>query len=199
MASDVQIVNLAAVLLGQSRIANLTENSKMAREANAIYEIVRNSLLATYNWTFAKERAALPALVDVPAFQFSVKYQLPADCCRLVELADLYVGVDLTDYRGSDMSEFEIEGDKILTNFAAPLNIKYIKRVTDPARFSDPFVLSFGAKLAWHLAEAITQSNSKKENAERVYMRSISDAVRANAIQMPPRKLADDEWVMSRL
>lgn len=199
MASDVQIVNVAATLLGQGRVVNLSENSKMAREANAMYEIVRNALLSSYDWTFAKTRAALPALVGAPAFQFSARYQLPTDCCRLVELADHYVGMDLTDYRGSNTVEFEIEGQEILTDFAAPLNIKYIRRETNPAKFSDPFVFALGAKLAWHLAEAITQSNTKKDNAEKVFLRSIGDAVRANAIQLPPKKLADDEWVMSRL
>ncbi len=199
MASEVEIVNAALTLLGEGRITSLGDDVKAAREATAVFEIRRDALLAGYTWSFAKTRTQLSALVDVPLFGFALKYQLPSDCLRIVMVGDHYVGLDLTDYRGTPTEEFMIEGREILTDLSAPLNFRYIKRVTDTSQFSSNFVAALAADLAAVLAEPLTQSDSKRERAEATLRREISLAVRANAIELPPSKLADDEWLMARL
>lgn len=199
MATIVDIVNVGLTLLGESRIASLLDNSKPAREANAIYEQVRDSLLAGYTWSFAKARAQLPASATPPLFEYANAFQLPAGCLRITMVGDFYVGVDLTDYRGSPTQEFTIEGREILTNLGAPLNLKYINRVEDSTQFSPNFCSAFSAKLAEKLAESLTQSDSKRGRAEAAFNNEIRLAIRANAIELPPQKFADDEWIMSRL
>lgn len=199
MASSVDIVNLALTLLGEERISSIDDDVKPAREAKAVYDIARDAALAGYDWAFAFDRASLSALADAPAFEYSLQYQLPSDCLRLRYVGDHYVGIDMTDYRGAPTEEFTIEGRKILTNLSAPLHIKYVTRVTDPGQYSANFVAAFGAKLATYLAEPITQSDTKRDRAEAQFKTEISLAVRANAIQLPPKKLPDDEWLLSRL
>lgn len=199
MASDVEIVNVALVLLGESRIISLDDNLKPAREAKAIYAITRDALLASYDWSFAKTRAQLPAVVTAPLFQYGYAYQLPVDCLRVVFVGDHYVGADLTDYRGTPTDEYAIEGRQILTDMGAPLNVRYIKRVTDPTQFASPFVRALGCQLAVDLCETLTQSETKRTRADNEFKNAIRLAVRANAIEKPPSKLADDEWVLSRL
>lgn len=199
MASEVDIVNVALTLLGESRITSLDDRSKPAREAKALYAITRDALIAAHDWNFAKARAALPALADAPLSQFDTKYQLPSDCLRLLMLNDYYVGLDLTDYRGSPTEEYSIEGREILTNWSAPLNVSYIKRVTDAQQFDPAFIKVLGCQLAMDLCEPLTQSDTKYQKAERQFGREINNAIRINAISLPPRKLADDEWIMSRL
>lgn len=199
MSTQIDIVNEALTLLGSSRIMSLTDGIKAAREANAIYDTTRDSLLGAYNWSFAKTRAQLPASATPPAFQYAAAYPLPTDCLRLIFVGDYYVGVDLTDYRGSPTEEFTIEGREILTNYGAPLNIKYVKRLTDTTQYSPNFVTSFAAKLAEKLAEPLTQSGTKRDRATAAFNAEIKLAIRANAIELPPQKLADDEWILSRL
>jgi hypothetical protein len=199
MSTVVEIANLALTLLGESRIMALTDNSKPAREINAVVDQTRDALLAGYNWSFAKTRAQLPASTDVPAFEYARKFPLPVDCLRLTFVSDYYVGLDLTDYRGGPTELFTIEGRDILTNEGAPLNVKYIKRITDSTNFSANFSYSFAAKLAEALAETLTQSDTKRARAAEMFAKEIRLAVRAGAIELPPQKLADDEWVMSRL
>ena len=199
MSSEVEIVNAALTLLGEGRIASLADDVKAAREATAVFSIRRDALLAGYTWSFAKTRAQLSALVDAPPFGFTLKYQLPSDCLRIVMVGDYYTGLDLTDYRGSPTEEFMVEGREILTDLGAPLNLRYIKRVTDTSQFSSNFTAAFAADLAEVLAEPLTQSESKRERASAVLRREISMAVRANAIELPPSKLADDEWLIARL
>jgi len=198
MASDVQIGNICLTLLGETRITSLDDAVKPAREIKAIYETTRDGLLAAYNWSFAKDRAQLSALADTPLFDYGYQYQFPSDCLRITFVGDHYVGVDLTDYRGYETEEFTIEGRKILTDMGAPLNIKYIKRIVDASQFHVCFVEALGGRLAAKLAETFTQSASKREAAERYERRYLLEAIRANAIELPPQKFADDEWVMSR-
>ena len=198
MASDVEVVNLALTLLGEARIMSLDDDVKPAREAKAIFTIVRDALLSGYNWSFAKTRALLPALADVPPFEFSVKYQLPSDCLRIVMAGEFYVGIDLTDYRGSPVEEYTIEGRELLCNWSAPLQLKYIRRITDGGQFSANFTKAFGCQLAADLTEPLSQSNQKREAALKAFDKEISLAIRANAIELPPQKMSDDEWIISR-
>jgi hypothetical protein len=198
-ASDVSIVNIALSALGEARILSLDDNLKQAREAKTIYEAVRDSLLAAYNWSFAKTRVQLSALASPPAFGYGVQYQLPTDCLRLLFVNEEYAGLDLTDYRGSPTDLYTIEGRRILTDIGAPLNIRYIKQETDPQQFAPNFVTAFACALAERLAEPLTQSATKREQATAALKREIGLAVRANAIELPPQKLADDEWIVSRL
>ena len=66
MASNVQIANSALTKLGAARIMSLSDNKKEAREINAIFELRRDHLLRSHNWSFAMERTTLPALDDTP-------------------------------------------------------------------------------------------------------------------------------------
>jgi hypothetical protein len=118
---------------------------------------------------------------------------------RIIKVADHYVGVDLTDYRGYPVEEFTIEGRKILTDLPAPLQLQYVKRVTDTALFPPTFTMAFAAELAAKLCEPLAQSNTKRQLAENTRNMEISKAVRSNAIELPPQKLPDDEWLLSRL
>lgn len=199
MAADADIVNFALTILGENGIVALTDDVKPAREANKIYAITRNSLLSGYNWSFAMTRTTLAADVTPPAYDFALAYTLPADCVRVVLVNEIYAGLDLTDYRGSPVEDFTLEGGKILTNYSSPIKLRYVKRITDPSKFTDSFYTAFGAKLAWELAETLTQSDAKQARAESRFHHEIANAIRSNAIELPPKKLADDEWVMSRL
>jgi hypothetical protein len=200
MASNVDIVNAGLTLIGESRIMSLDEESKPAREAKAIYDITRDALIAAHNWSFAKARANLPALSEPPTgSQFSVKYQLPVDCLRVLMVGETYVGVDLSSYRSAPSADFSIEGRAILSNSGAPLPITYLSNAIDSTLYSANFVESLATKIAAVLAEPITESNTKRMRAEEAHQKALSDAVRANAIELPPQALPDDEWLMSRL
>lgn len=199
MATDVGVANLALTLLGESRIISLDDDVKPAREAKAIFEMVRDALLGGYTWSFAKTRTTLPADATPPAFGYANQFQLPSDCLRIVMVNELYAGLDLTDYRGSPTEDFTIEGRKILTDYSAPLKLRYIKRITDPSLYQANFTKVFGCQLAVDLCEALTQSNAKKTAAEQALGRELRLAVRANAIELPPNRLADDDWIVSRL
>lgn len=206
-ATIVEIVNMALTRLGESRIVSMADNTKPAREADAIYGTTKDSLLAGYNWSFAKTRAILTASVTPPAFEYSLAYNLPADCLRVLFVGDYYAGIDMTDARGAPTELFTIEGRQILTDMGTmtppstdnKMNIKYVKKEDDVTKFSANFTSALVAKLAEILAEPLTQSDTKRARAEAAFKDEIRLAIRANAIELPPQKLADDEWILARL
>jgi hypothetical protein len=198
MASDVDIANYALTLLGEARIASLDDEVKAARECKAVYDIARDAILGAYNWRFAFTRALLPALSEAPAFGYDRQFQLPVDCLRIVMVGEFFAGVDLSDYRNAQTAEWTIEGRKLLTDYAAPLPLVYVFRNMDAAQYAPSFVKAFGSELAEQLAEPLTQSDTKRDRATAAKRDAIRLAVRENAIQLPPEKLPDDEWLLSR-
>ena len=200
MASNVEIANSALTKLGASRITALTDNVKAAREINAIFELRRDYLLRTHNWSFAMTRASLPALDETPAWGYTTLYQLPTDCLRVVQVNDTWVVPGLADYTsGPDSEPYKITGRRIETDIGAPLKLRYIKRVTDPAQFDAAFVEVFASDLADQVCEALTQSNTKREATRAVLRQSLLEAVRSNAIELPPEAIPDDSWILSRM
>lgn len=199
MASEVEIVNVALTLLGESRIVSLDDPVKAAREAKAIFEVNRNALLAGYSWSFSLFRTSLPALADAPEWGFSYKFRIPNGCLRVVQIGDYFPGLDLTDYRGAPTEDYIIEGRNILTSLSAPLKFRGVNTITDTAQFAASFVKTLAAYLAMDLAEPLTGSDTKRGRAGEALAREIRLAIQANAIELPPKKLADDEWLMSRL
>lgn len=200
MANTIQIINSALTKLGAKRITALTDNVKEAREMNAIYELRRDACQRAHNWSFAIERTTLPALSDAPSWGYAYAYQLPSDCLRVVQVNDIWVIPGLADYiSGVDDEPFKIEGRKIVSDWSAPLKLKYIKRVTDASQFDALFAEYYACDLAVNVCEALTQSNTKKESAKDDLQQALLDAIRANAIELPPQPIPDDSWVMSRI
>lgn len=200
MASSVDIANSALTKLGEARITSLTDNVKAAREINAIFELRRDALLRAFNWNFAMARAQLSALSDAPSWGYSLQYQLPADCLRPVQVSEHYVIPGMADYiGGADNEPFRIEGRTIVTDITAPLKVRYIQKVTNTGQYDALFVEVFASDLAMHTAWALTQSNTKKQDAREDKRVALLEAIRANAIELPPQSVQDDSWIMSRL
>ncbi len=208
MPSDVDIANLALTKLGQQRILSFTDNVKSARSLNAIYAMERDNEIRAHQWSFAMKRVLLPALVDVPAFGYNHAYQLPDDYLKLIQAGRFSPGgmgdvisPGSTRVLGLvvDGSDYRIEGSTIVTNFPAPLGIRYMRRVTDPNQFDACFVKAFASRLAMEMAEDLIQTANKRTLAQGEYKEAIIAAIRANAIELPPDPLPDNSWVIARL
>lgn len=199
MASQAEICNRALTKLGASRITAITDNNKSARTMAALWDTVRRAELRKRNWNFAIKRDSLPALSAAPAWGFGVAYQLPSDFLRLVQLSDIYIVPGLTDYREGDDSAYAIEGQTLLTDFSAPVKIRYIRDITDTGAFDSLFVEVMASKLAYEGCYEITQSNQGRDAAAQDYKSAVVEAARANAIEKPPQGFPDDSWVFGRL
>lgn len=192
MASTIEICNQALTKIGSTRITSLLDDSKQAASLNAIYDIKRQAELAAHPWVFAMGRAQLPALATAPLFGWAREFPLPTDFLRMVEVGEYFVLYQ------PDVVLFEIEGNSILCDEGSPLNIRYVKNITNAGLFTALFVEVLACRLAAELAEDITQSLSKRQAAEEAYEKAVRAARRANAIQLPPQPTPEDTWLLAR-
>lgn len=198
MASEVEICNRALHKLGADTIISLSDDNNRARVMNVAYQPVRDAELFRRRWKFSLKRASLAALSTAPEFGFLYQYQIPTDFLRLVEGGDLLTNVDLSDYRNGGPT-YAREGDKILTDYPAPLDIRYIARITDTSLFDPAFAEALSARLAMECAKRITDSETAVQAAQQNYRLAIREAIVANAIERASESMADDSWIMARL
>jgi|LauGreDrversion4_2_1035121.scaffolds.fasta_scaffold155882_2 hypothetical protein len=198
-ASNVAIANLALTKLGDLRILNLTDNTKPAREVNAVFDMARDYLQRRFSWRYCIKRANLAADSGTPLWDWSYQYQIPTDCLRILQVGQWYPSPDLSDLISTGGQEYVLEGKYILSNQAGPLKLRYLSRVTDPVQFDTAFDMAFSAYLAYLVAEPLTASAEAKQMAYQDYRNAVKDAVIANAIENPPESLADQTWILARL
>lgn len=199
MASQVEICNYALSVLGAGAITSLSDSSESARVMTRFWDMARQSELRKHFWSFALKRDTLPALSTAPAWGFDTGFQLPSDYLRLIQINDTFAVPAQTDYRTQDDSAWVIESGVVMCNFGAPLKIRYVRDVTDPASFDPLFAEALGCRLAYLGCEKLTNSTSKQQVAQGRYTEAVRDAVRANAIERPPAGQMDDSWMVARL
>jgi len=187
--STVSICNRALDLLGADPITSLEDGSKAANLCQRNFEPSADSVLRLYPWNAALSRARLAALAEAPAWGYRYQYQLPqgpepALCLRLLEIDD-----------GSD---YRVEGRRILTDYAAPLDILYIGRIGDSASYDPLLAEAVAAKLAVHLAGNLTESASRVE-ATRNYLNDVlAEAKAIDAQEGGAGDLVIDAWLAAR-
>jgi hypothetical protein len=193
MASDVSIANRALTKLGADRILLLTDETQAARTINSMYTDVRDAEIRRYTWKFSIKRTSLSALATAPEWGFDFQYPLPFDYLGLVQVNEYYVR-SLTDKNAA----WSVEGGNILTNFEAPLKLRYKARIENPAMFDPLFVEVLACKLALEACETLTQSGSKYDAAAQGYKFALAEAARQDAIENPPDELPWGSWLDSR-
>jgi len=205
MASEVDIANRALSMLGEDRITSITDNSKGARAMNARFELLRDVELTSYAWRFAVKRVSLAASTDIPAWGYSLIYNLPADNLRTTKIGGMAVNSEAIGVMyestgiSTDSSVYEIIEGRLHTNMSAPLDYEYIARITNTGLFDPLFSEALAARLAADAAEEMTQSKSKKEAALFTYGKTLSNARRVNSLLRPPRKRETGTWMRSRI
>lgn len=189
MASEVEICNRALQKLGAGSIVSLGDDSKRARECNRAYAPIRDATLRKHPWNFAIARQALAASSTPPTHGPANAFPLPSDCLRLLP-PDPFVNFNDLDW--------QIEGRSILTNDAAPLNVRYIRQITDPNIMDPLYREALATEIAFEICEAVTQSNTKKEGLREDLKTIIAQAKLLNAIENVAAEPPEDTWITAR-
>lgn len=186
--SEVAICNAALFAIGDSvRITSLDDDTVLARLCKERYPRVRDALLRSYPWNFAAARASLAADTSTPAFEFDYQYALPSD---FLWLRELY---------GNERASYQVEGGLILCSIAAPLEIKYTRRVDDPNLFDDLFCEALAARLAAELCAARTESGGRAEALYNLSNAKIMEARKLDAQEGAAESLPETTWITERL
>ncbi len=142
--SNTSICNQALGKIGSKRINDFgdkEEESLQAIQCRLHFEPTRDALERSHSWRFARARVILSQDTNDPVFEWDNQFILPNDFLRFRSVFE-----EESVFSRSD--RHAIEGDRYLTNFDA-VNLRYIKRVTDPAKFDPLFTKLF----TWLLAD----------------------------------------------
>lgn len=189
MASYVQIANLAGELIGtDARLTSPDDDRVLARNVKAVWDLQRRATIGDGAWNFATKRAGLPALADAVPYPYSYAYQLPADSLRLLEV--------LND---TARDNYQLEGGKILCDTAAPLYIRYLTDVTEPALWDDGFADAFAKRIAFMIGKRIAGSAYDTTTGWRIYQEALNGSKAQDARENPPIEQEESSWIEARL
>lgn len=192
MATDVTIVNAALIRLGEATITALSDETKPARLANAIYADVRDAVTRAHPWNFAIARAELSANASAPTWGYANAYDLPGDpdhCLRVLTVE----GEDEVTGR------WTIEGRQILSDLSAPIRLVYLRRIDAPDDTDPLFREALSARLARELAEPLGKSTSLQQAMGELYEAKLREARSADGQEGTPELIAAAGWLDSRL
>lgn len=193
MTTETEIANRALQIIGAKRIAAYGETtSKEGREIIAAWDRIRQSELRKYPWNFAITRASIAASVSDPDWGFDQCFELPAGCLRILEVNG---SREASDYQRESLSN----GTQVIAcDFAAPIEVRYIRDVTDVGSWDANFCEAFAAKLGMSLAATITDSTTKQQLGMAEYKDAIKEARAVDAIENPPEDRVEDTWNEAR-
>jgi len=153
--NEVPVCNQALDRIGSKNFAYATQatvNANEAAKCDTIYDQTRDALLRSFEWPFASARKTLSQEVNDPDFEWDYRFRLPDDFLRFKSDYGLDDSYDVD-------ARFAIEGDYILTN-NDEIDLKYIKKVTDPDDFDPLFTEVLILTLAKKLIPALAGTKS---------------------------------------
>jgi hypothetical protein len=189
VASDVDICNLALSHLAQEVTVtdiNPSDGSFESDKCAVFYPIARDKLLEMHSWRFATYRKALTLnAVNELEGMWAYSYAVPNLCLKPL----LVLPPESVNEEDARKVTFEVETtqadvDAIYTNQQDAF-LKYIKRVTDTARFSPGFVVTVSWLLAHYLAGPIVK---KKEVVKWCYDNFLVEYVKATSLDASARR-----------
>lgn len=192
-ATQTQIYNRALILLGSvARVRSIDDAQPLARQLNDVWDGSRQAAIASHPWNFAIKRAQLNAHANKPLFGYSVQCALPADCLR-------WLPAGRGDY---EFFEGEEEGGFILTDAAAPINIRYLADITDVGAWPPHFVTFMAFELAMMTAESGTQMTASVDDMTVKREQALMDAKRFDGLATGNRSRGNVEtesrWLSAR-
>ena len=200
MTTRTAAINRALIKLGVQTVTSEDEETEAARKAKIVFDTACRGEIRRHAWSFAMARARLAADATTPAYGWTYAYQLPADWLRCVQVGDYYEFAHIRVAIDQPVVPYTIEGQKLFTNLAAPLNFRYLRDLSaNPAAWDACFFEAFAARLAMELAPTLTKSANMMARARQDYKESILEAKRSNAIELPPQPLPANSWEVGRI
>lgn len=182
--SEVSICNSAIAKIGGQRLVSLDDANERARLFKDQYPKMRDELLYAHPWSFATKRAAPVAVVLPPNSLYEYKFQLPADCLRVLEVE-------------GRTSTWSTEEGFLITDHSDPI-IRYVAKITDVSKFSPAFSEVLAAKIAAECCYSLVQSVTLRSQLITEYEKSLRLARSYNAQEASTERVYADNWLYSR-
>lgn len=184
MASKIDLINSALVLIGDKPLNSLTEDRRAAVAALAIYSDVFEGELNKHRWGFARTIASLNLLAAKPKIAtFNYAFQLPTDLLVAVRLIP-------NEY------DYKRYGYEIYSNQPA-VQLDYIRKVTE-AELPSYFVRLMTYALARDLSIAIRDESDRFQAMDIRYKEEARNARFQDSAEFPQEPIQDVPFISVR-
>ena len=183
------IVNLASTHLGERRYTDpFTDTSPTAELLSFRYDFSRKEVLRSHTWGCAKKDVSLSEDATAPEHTWSKRFLVPQESLRLVNIAN-------TDLNDLHYKEYELKGQYIHTDLAAPLKITYIRDEDDTSLFDSMLTESISLHLAASCSIAITDDKGLSQGLFNLYDKKVEEAKFTDSLQR--RRPVDNMYTYS--
>ena len=186
-SSAAEICNRALNATGQGAITALDEGTPRSDLCQRLYTDLRDELLQDHPWNFAQKRIALAAEVATPAYEWDLQYNFPSDALRVLAVNE--------DWQHA---KWVSENRKILTNWKAPIYVRYLSNDVTENNFPPKFTAALVMRLAIDLVMPLTESASRRDALFKEYQVAIRAARGADARESGPAQYTDDTLIVAR-
>lgn len=182
MATKINVWREAARLLGDSRMATLTDDTSQRYAFDDAWDRVIDYVLRQAYWKFATKTVELDEVSAIdPVIGYTQVFNLPCDWLRTHALFLTAAGSPL---------ECPVDAKHQLEQIhlnVAPVFIRYISNdYADPDTWSEHFAYAVAARLAMETAERITGNPGKTEQMEAKWKEAMQLAVVPDALPENP-------------
>lgn len=178
MYTDTQVINLGLGKLSASRVVQLSPpRSALEVKCAEEYPMWKRSELTKRRWVFALvEDYPLTLSATLTNVDKPYKFALPNDCLRPVR---------------QRRTEWMQRG-KFVHSYNSTLSIQYIRNAPE-TDFDPLFVDVLACRIAFECCEAVTQSNTKKQDVLAQYTNAKNIAGQMNAYIIGPEDIGVDD------
>ncbi len=184
MASKIDLISSALVLIGDKPINSLTTAGRAQETANALYDDIVKNEISKHRWGFARTEAQLALTTSTPINDtYQSIYQLPTDLLVLIRI--------------NPAVPYQILGDKVHTNLTSKLTIEYIADVPE-SEWPVYFAQMIKYALATDFASAIRDSNASFNQLSAEYVNASRMARYTDSIQHPQTPIVHRPFIEVR-
>lgn len=174
MSSVTSLCNIALSNIGKKLIDDINEQSTEAKTCKLHFNIVRDTLLQSYEWEFAKTTIALAAVANSREDRWEYAYTRPSNCLKPLRiLPETYISDDI------EVPYAATEG--LIFCSQSPATLEYIRRFEDPTRLPPLFQDALAWALAAKIAIPLTSDQSTRKDAYQIAASSLDAAKVADA------------------
>lgn len=185
MASKIDLISNALILIGDTPINSLEGGTRRETVANNLYDGIVQNELTKHRWTFARKQVQISKLTDTPADPngWSSIYQLPTDLLFLITV--------------TPDANYQVYGDKLYSNSSQALYADYIYSAPEsewPAHFAK--VIEYA--LAMDFAASIRDSSSARAEMAAAYVNASRMARFTDSQQAPVERIRSNPFASVR-
>ena len=184
--SETSLCNMALGRIGAERLNDLAEDASVeAIHCNLHYKQTRDALLESHRWRFALGRSTLSEDTETPDFEWGHQFVLPTDCLRVLSLFDTE-------------NSYAVADDLLLTN-DDEAELKYIKKIVDPAKFSSLYIEVLVLQLAIKLVMPLSRGQKMRREIQDELGLMMANAKMVNRTELESIGRADSNlWLEAR-